>query len=253
MSKAAGSLAGKVALITGGASGLGLGMAQEFLARGATVVIADRAYGAPAALAGHPQAFFVRADVTDESAIDAAFSEAERLAGPLDIAIVNAGISQRDATLDLDFAAWRKVMAVNLDGAFLTAQAAGKRMLPRKSGVILFMSSIYGIVAGPERLAYVVSKSGVSAMAKALALEWSPHGLRVNAMAPGYVRTPLLDDLINRGKVDPEKLLAHTPMGRFVEVAEIARLAAFLASDEASATTGHIATADGGWTANGYL
>ncbi len=248
-----GALVGKVALITGGASGLGLGMAREFLARGARVAIVDKAAEGPADLAGNHAVAYVSADVTDPDAVERAFDAAQAALGPVDIVCVNAGMGQGDATLDLTFDAWRRVMALNLDAAFLTAQAAGRRMVPRGSGSILFTSSIYGIVAGPARLAYVVSKSGISAMAKALALEWSPSGVRVNAMAPGYVRTPLLDDLIARGKVDPDKLMAHTPLRRFVTVDEVARLAAFIVSDEASATTGHVATADGGWTANGYL
>ena len=245
-------LGGKTALITGGAAGLGLGMAREFLAQGARVVLLDLA-PPPADLADNPGVLGITCDVTEPEAVDAAFTKAEAAFGPLDITIVNAGISQNSPALDLQFAQWRKVMSINLDAAFLTAQAAGQRMVPRGKGSILFTSSIYGLVAGPERLGYVVSKHGISAMAKALALEWSPHGLRVNALAPGYVRTALLDDLIERGRVDAEALVAHTPLRRFVSIEEVAKMAAFLVSDEASATTGLIATADGGWTSNGYL
>lgn len=247
-----GRLSGKTALITGGAAGLGLGMAREFLNEGARVVLVDLT-APPEDLASRKDVLGLTCDVTDETALDAAFTRAESEMGPLDIVVVNAGISQNSPTLELEFARWRKVMAVNLDAAFLTAQAAGKRMVPRGKGAILFTSSVYGVVAGPERLGYVVSKHGISAMAKALALEWSPHGLRVNAIAPGYVRTALLDDLIERGRVDAQKLLAHTPMRRFVSIEEVAKTAAFIVSDDASATTGLVATADGGWTANGYL
>ena len=247
-----GRLAGKVALITGGASGLGLGMARGCLEEGARVALLDLA-DPPRDLSQRADVLSLRCDVTQPDDIDTAFDEAERRIGALDAVIVNAGVSQNSPTLALPFAQWRNAMSVNLDAAFLTAQAAGRRMVPRGRGAILFTASIYGLVAGPERIAYVASKHAVAAMAKALALEWSPKGLRVNAIAPGYVRTALLEDLIERGRVDAEALVAHTPQRRFVEIEEVARLATFLISDEASATTGLVATADGGWTANGYL
>ncbi|PTM43353.1 SDR family NAD(P)-dependent oxidoreductase [Bosea sp. 124] len=246
-------LAGKVALITGGGSGLGLAMTRRFAARGAKVVVLDRDAATADALAGIAEASFVACDVCDPEAVNAAFDRAEAGTGPLDIVVANAGISQNSPTLDLSFADWRKVMGVNLDGVFLTAQAAGRRMVPRGRGVILLMASMYGVVAAPERIGYCVSKSGVAMMAKALALEWARHGLRVNALAPGYVRTPFVEDLIARGRLDSEALMKRMPIGRFIDTAEVADLAAFLASDEASAITGQVAGVDGGWSANGYL
>ena len=246
-------LAGKVALITGGASGLGLTMTERFASRGAKVVVLDRDPAAAGALAGLSGVVPIACDVTDPDAVEVAFDQAEAGCGALDIVVANAGISQNSPTLALSFADWRKVMGVNLDGVFLTAQAAGRRMVPRKRGVILLMASMYGVVAAPGRLGYCVSKSGVAMMAKALALEWAPVGLRVNAIAPGYVRTPFLEDLIARGRLDADRLTARMPIGRFIESGEVADLAAFLASDEASAITGQVAGVDGGWSANGYF
>lgn len=246
-------LAGKLALITGGASGLGLAMTRCFAARGARVVVLDHDAGAAVAIGALVDVALLACDVTDAGAVAEAFTQAEREHGPLDVVVANAGISQNSPTLDLDFADWRRVMSVNLDGAFLTAREAGRRMVPRRRGVILLMASMYGVVAAPERLGYCVSKSGVAMMAKALALEWAHHGLRVNAIAPGYVRTPFLEDLITRGRLDAARLTARMPIGRFIEAEEVAGLAAFLASDEASAITGQVAGVDGGWSANGYL
>lgn len=247
------NLEGRVALVTGGASGIGLAISERFVERGAKVVVLDFGPEAAKNLAAKPGITLIPCDVTQPEAVSAAFSRAEMDVGPLDIVVANAGISQNNPTLELDFAQWRKVMGINLDGVFLTVQEAGRRMVPRGKGVILMMASMYGVVAAPERIAYVASKSAVAAMAKALAIEWGPHGIRVNGMAPGYVKTPLVADLIARGRLDASKLEAKTPLRRMIDPAEIADLAAFMASDEAGGMTGHIAVFDGGFTANGYL
>ncbi len=246
-------LEGRCALITGGASGIGLAMTRTFTERGARVVILDRDPNAEAAVQGLENVKVASGSVTEPSDVRAAFDLAARCFGPVDIVVANAGISQNCPTLDLDFEGWRRVMSVNLDGVFLTAHEAGRRMIPHGRGTIILTSSIYGVVAAPERLGYVVSKSGVSAMAKALAVEWGSHGIRVNAIAPGYVRTPFVEDLQARGRLDIGALEKRTPMGRLVETHEVAEVAAFLASDASGSMTGQIVGVDGGWTAYGYI
>ncbi|MXQ10595.1 SDR family NAD(P)-dependent oxidoreductase [Microvirga makkahensis] len=246
-------LDGRCALITGGASGIGLAMTRTFAERGTRVVVLDQDPHAEAAVRDLENAAVAFGNVTEPADVKAAFDLAERRFGPVDIVLANAGISQNCPTLDLDFEGWRRVMSVNLDGVFLTVHEAGRRMVPLGRGSIVLTSSIYGVVAAPERLGYVVSKSGVSAMAKALAVEWARHGIRVNAIAPGYVRTPFLEDLQARGRLDLGALERRTPMGRLIETHEVAEVAAFLASDASGPMTGQVVGVDGGWTAYGYI
>ncbi len=246
-------LEGRCALITGGASGIGLEMTRTFTSRGASVLVLDRDPRAEEAVHDLDNCVVVTGSVTEPADVKAAFDAAEKQFGPVDIVVANAGVSQNCPTLDLDLEGWRRVMSVNLDGVFLTALEAGRRMVPRGQGRIILTSSIYGVVAAPERLGYVVSKSGVSAMAKALAVEWARHGIRVNAIAPGYVRTPFVEDLQARGRLDIGALEKRTPIGRLIETSEVAEVAAFLASDASGPMTGQIVGVDGGWTAYGYV
>lgn len=126
-------------------------------------------------------------------------------------------------------------------------------MVAQRSGHILNVSSIYGLVAAPERLAYCVSKAGVAMMAKVLASEWGECGVRVNAIAPGYVQTPLIDDLVARGRIDLDRLRARTPLKRLNDPSDVAELAVFLSSPACRNVTGQVIAVDGGWTAYGYL
>ena len=247
------SLEGRCVLITGGASGIGLELTRTFVARGARVLVMDRDPKAREAVRDLENVVVASGSVTEPADVKAAFDLAESSFGPVDVVFANAGISQNCPTLDLDLEGWRRVMSVNLDGVFLTAQEAGRRMIPRGQGRIILTSSIYGVVAAPERLGYVVSKSGVSAMTKALAVEWAQHGIRVNAIAPGYVRTPFVEDLQARGRLDIGALEKRTPIGRLIETHEVAEVAAFLASDASGPMTGQIVGVDGGWTAYGYV
>ena len=246
-------LAGRCAFVTGGASGLGLAMARAFRDAGATVVILDLDPAVADRVAELGEAIAFRGSVTRREDVVAAFDMAEARFGKVDIAVANAGVSQNRPTLDVGDEEWERVIGVNLTGAFLTMQEAGRRMVKQGGGSILVMASLYGVVAAPERVGYCVSKAGTVMMAKVLAIEWARHGVRVNAIAPGYVRTALVEDLASRGRLDLGALERRTPIGRLIRPEEIARVAIFLASDAASAITGQVVTADGGWTAYGYV
>lgn len=249
-----GRLAGKSALITGGASGIGLSIAEAFAREGARVILFDRdRAAAEAAAATVPGARAMQGDVTARADLARAYDAVIASHGALDIVLANAGVSQNQPTLEVTDADWQRVMDINCTGVFLTAQEAGRRMTAQGSGVILMMASLYGLLAAPERLGYCVSKAGVVMMAKALAVEWAAHGVRVNALAPGYVETPFLSDLIARGRLDPARLKARTPIGRLITPEEVARAAVFLAEDGSAAITGHVLGIDGGWTAYGYI
>lgn len=247
------SLAGRCALVTGGASGLGLAMARAFRTAGATVAILDVDPAAKHRAAELGEAIAVCGSVSQRADVVAAFDAAVAHFGRVDIAVANAGVSQNRPTLEVADEEWDRVIDINLKGAFLTMQEAGRRMVPQGSGSIMVTSSLYGVVAAPERVGYCVSKAGVAMMAKVLAIEWARYGVRVNAIAPGYVRTPLVEDLATRGRLDVGALERRTPIGRLVKPEEIAQVATFLASDAASAITGQVITADGGWTAYGYI
>jgi NAD(P)-dependent dehydrogenase (short-subunit alcohol dehydrogenase family) len=247
------SLEGRCALVTGGASGLGLAMARAFRAAGATVAILDVDPAAKERAAELGEAIAVRGSVTERAEVAAAFDAAVARFGRIDIAVANAGVSQNRPTLEVADEEWDRVIDINLTGAFLTMQKAGRRMVPQGRGSIMVTSSLYGVVAAPERVGYCVSKAGVAMMAKVLAIEWAKYGVRVNAIAPGYVRTALVEDLAARGRLDVGALERRTPIGRLVKPEEIAEVATFLASDAASAITGQVVAADGGWTAYGYI
>lgn len=253
-------LTNKVAVITGAGSGIGLAMAQTFAACGARLVLLDIDPDSLVHAAGSLQAAYPNIQVltrvvavNDDVAVADVFSEAQSTFGRIDILINNAGISMNHPTLELTSENWRAAMDVNVNGVFYCAQAAGRYMTEQGCGTILNMSSMYGLIAAPERAAYCASKAAVAMLTKVLAIEWGKLGVRVNAIAPGYIRTNFLDQLAKAGRVDLEALTQRTPVGRLGEPHEIAALALFMASDHASFINGHIIVADGGWSAYGYL
>ena len=243
-------LKGKRVLITGGASGIGAATATRFLEEGAAVVVLDRdAKGRAQIQSQLPKlAGTVDADVSNLKQVEAAFAEAVRLMGGVDVLVNNAGISIRHNFLDITTEEWDKVIAVNLTGVFYVAQTAARHMWERGSGVILQTASTNGVMGYPFYADYNATKAGVIELTKSMALELAPK-VRVCAVAPGYVLTPM-----QRAEYTDEMLEAvnsKIPLRRHAKPEEIAALFAFLASDDGAYMTGHVYTIDGAETAGG--
>jgi NAD(P)-dependent dehydrogenase (short-subunit alcohol dehydrogenase family) len=234
-------------LVTGGARGIGRAVADAYAARGGRICVLDRdpVLDAPAGW------ICVQGSVTVAADIEDAFAAMDRAWGGVDVAHANAGMSANKPTLALTEAEWRLVLDVNLTGVFLTAQAAGRRMVAAGSGLIIATSSIYGLTAAPNRAAYTATKGAVSNLVRTLASEWGPSGVRVNAIAPGYVQTDMMEGLIQQGVLDRASMLNRTTSGRLGRPADIAGMAAFLGSPAAAWINGAILSVDGGWMANG--
>src|SRR5580692_2884925 len=243
-------LSGKRVLITGGASGIGAATAARFLEEGSAVCVLDRdAQGREQIQKKLPDlAGTVDADVSNLTQVQAAFDDAVRIMGGVDVLINNAGISIRHDFLKITPAEWDKVIAVNLTGVFYMAQTAARHRGERDGGVILQTASTNGIVGYPYYADYNATKAGVIELTKSMALELAPK-IRVNAVAPGYVLTPM-----QRAEYTDEMLEAvnqKIPLRRHADPAEIAALFTFLASDDAAYITGSVYVIDGGETAGG--
>lgn len=251
-----GQLAGKIALVTGGARGLGAAFVKASVGEGAAVLITDLRADEGEALAaelvrqGGKAAFEVQ-DVTSEDGWDAIVAHARQVLGPLDIVVNNAGIALLGSIEDQTFDDWRKTMAVNLDAVFLGTRAAVRHMKHR-GGAILNVSSIEGLVGNPFIPAYNASKGGVRLLTKSAAIHCARAGyaIRVNSLHPGYVATALVADALPLLPADfAARTLERTPMGRFGECHEIAATAVFACSDAASYMTGAELVVDGGYCA----
>jgi glucose 1-dehydrogenase len=243
----------KVAVITGAARGIGLGIAKRFVKEGAKVVLADideRAGGLEAKHLG-ASARFVACDVGNSSQVAKLVEEScKAFGGDIDILINNAGIVHGAEFLDLKEEDFDRVLRVNLKGHFLVAQAVARRMVEqvgagKKPGTIVNMSSINSVVAIGNQIPYCVTKGGVAQLTRSTALALAPHGIRVNAIGPGSVMTEMLVAVAK--DIDARRrMMSRTPMGRFAEPEEIASVAVFLASDDASYITGETVFVDGG-------
>jgi gluconate 5-dehydrogenase len=245
-------LDGKVALITGSTRGLGWAMAQAIAAAGAHVVINGRDDDAVSMRAGELTLDGARAsglafDVSDLAAAASAVGTIVGRQGGLDILVNNAGINHRAALDDFEDEAWDRVMRVNLDAPFALARSAARHMCESGSGRIINVGSIMGHVARPTIPAYVASKGGIAGLTKALAVELGPQGITVNAIGPGYVATEMNTALVENPEFNT-MVVNRTPVGRWGRPDEIAAVAVFLASDEASYVNGHLLLVDGGMT-----
>jgi NAD(P)-dependent dehydrogenase (short-subunit alcohol dehydrogenase family) len=242
----------KVAIVTGGARGIGLAIAKRYVAEGARVTIADvdAAAGEAAASALGGKCRFVPTDVGDARNADNVVAETCRAFGDLDILVNNAGIIHGADFLDLAEADFERVLRVNLKGAFLVGQAAAKRMVAqvkagKPPGTIINMSSVNAVVAIANHAPYCVSKGGIDQLTKVMALALARHGIRVNAIGPGSIMTDILK-AVATDREAKRRILARTPLGRIGEPDEIATIAVFLASPAASYISGQTIYADGG-------
>jgi len=247
-----GRVAGRVAVITGGCSGIGLASARRLAAEGAEIVIGDLDDEAGERIAGELGGLYRHADVTDPDQVETLFATAKQTYGSVDIALNNAGISppDDDSILDTDLEAWRRVQEVNLTSVYLCCKAALPYMLEQQRGSIINTASFVAVMgAATSQISYSASKGGVLSMSRELGVQFARTGVRVNALCPGPVNTPLLQELF---AADPERAarrLVHVPMGRFAEPEEIAAAVLFLASDESSFVTASTFLVDGGISA----
>jgi len=256
MTEAPFRLDGAVAVVTGGANGIGRATVLALAAAGARVAIVDRDAAAAAALAaeidaaGRP-ARALAADVSDEADVEALFAEVVAGEGRVDVLVNNAGTALRKPATELPLADWDKVVAVNMTGVFLCARAAARHMIAAgRGGAIVNTASIMGLSGGGlyPNISYQTTKGAVVNMTRALAVEWAPHRIRVNAVAPTYVRTAFIAPLLAQPEL-VAKIEAMTPLGRLAEPEEVAAAILFLASPAAAMITGHTLPVDGGFLA----
>ncbi|HET6289213.1 MAG TPA: 3-oxoacyl-ACP reductase [Amycolatopsis sp.] len=240
---------GRVAVITGGSSGIGLATARRLASEGAKVVIGDISAEAGKAAADEVGGLFVPADVTDAEQVEALFQTTVDTYGSVDVAFNNAGISppEDDSILTTGIDAWERVQKVNLTSVYLCCKAALPHMRRQGKGSIVNTASFVAVMgAATSQISYTASKGGVLAMSRELGVQFARENIRVNALCPGPVNTPLLKELFAKDPERAARRLVHVPVGRFAEPEEIAAAVAFLASDDASFITASQFLVDGG-------
>ena len=247
-------LADKVAIVTGATQGIGLACARRLIAEGARVMLVDiKPEGQTVAEACGEQARFFVADVSQKADVDAMIAATLAAFGQIDILVNNAGVTHKASFLDLNEEDFDRVMGINLKSMFLCGQAAARSMVERgQGGSIINMSSVNSELAIPDQVPYVVSKGGINQLTKVMALNLAPYNIRVNGIGPGTILTDLAKKAVLASAEARHTILSRTPLGRCGEPEEVASIAAFLASDDASYMTGQTMFVDGGRMALNY-
>jgi 3-hydroxybutyrate dehydrogenase len=253
-------LDGKVALVTGAASGIGHGIAKRYVEAGGRVAIADlNADGAAAAakeLGDKKTAIGVGMDVSKEDEVNEGVEQTVKAFGRIDILVSNAGIQIVHPIEEFPFSDWKKMLAIHLDGAFLTTKACVKYFYPQKSGVLLYMGSVHSHEASPLKAAYVTAKHGLLGLSRVMAKEGAAHNVRANVICPGFVKTPLVEKQIpeqakelgiSEERVIKEIMLAETVDKEFTTIEDVADVALFLAAFKTNALTGQSICVSHGW------
>jgi 3-hydroxybutyrate dehydrogenase len=256
-------LNGKVAIVTGAASGIGYGIAKRFVQAGARVAIADiqeaAAEKAARELGGPDRAIAIEMDVTNEEAVNRGVEKAVATFGTVDILVSNAGVQIVHPIEEFPFSDWKKLLAIHLDGGFLTAKACIKHMYKQNSGSIIFMGSVHSKEASPLKAAYVAAKHGLLGLARVIAIEGAAHNVRANVICPGFVKTPLVEKQIpeqakNLGISEKEVvekiMLGNTVDKEFTTIEDVAEIALMFAAFPTNALTGQSLVISHGWDMN---
>lgn len=247
------SLHGKTALVTGASRGIGLAMAEALAEAGADIIAVSSQMGPGSEVEkrvtrADRQCWPVQCDLAQPDALYGLLAEVERMGRPVDILVNNAGTTVRKPVLEQTDADWDRVLAVNLRAPFILSRELGRQMVARRSGKIIFTASVMAFQGGILVAGYTASKGGVAQLAKALATEWTPHNVQVNAIAPGYIATAITAPLQDDPKRDRD-ILIRTPAGRWGEPDDLKGAVVFLASPASDFVTGSVLVVDGGWMA----
>lgn len=250
------AMSNRTCVVTGAARGLGRAIAEHFVTSGFRVAVLDVDHGAVTAAADQlgEAAFGVQCDVSDRESVERAAAVIARRFTKIDVLVNNAGINPIGPSETFSVEDWNRTIAVNTTGVFHCSQVFGQQMIAARSGAIVNIASINARSSWPRRLAYCASKAAVVSMTEVLAVEWAPHGVRVNAVGPGVIRTDLVARAIEEGSSREDLYLQGTPLGRLGHPRDVANAVAFLADPDLSGfTTGSFMVVDGGWTANGWV
>lgn len=241
-------LSGQTALITGGGTGLGLGIARCFVTAGATVVLVGRreAELKKACAELGPRAVALPGDVTQLDAMPALLDAAEKLAGPVTILVNNAGVHLKKDAVDTTDAEFARVMQTHVSGAFALTREAGRRMLQRRAGSVIFIASMASLFGIPKVMAYSAAKTAMLGLVRALATEWGADGVRVNAIAPGWIHSDMLEKAMAGDPARKARVLGRTPLGTFGAAEDIGWAAVYLCSPAGKFVTGTVLPVDGG-------